>query len=170
MFARVKKSGRYESLQIIHNERVGGKVRQNVIATLGRLGPRTRKDLIEERLFARRRDLFSGIEPVFLDTTSIYFEGETSIYFKGEGGESLGQYGYSKGHRPDRKQIVVAAVLDERGRPICRELLPGNTADITTLIPVVDRLGERFQVRRVCIVADRGMIVLAQVDRRMTVS
>ena len=292
MFARVKKSGRYEYLQIVHNERLDGKVRQNVIATLGRLdllresgqldallascarfsehaavlcaarrgevaasqtvhigpplvferlwqelgipkvleellqgrrfrfpmeravfltvlhrlmvsgsdraaerwcrryaiagsddielqhlyramgwlgepiceqpddrrlGPRTRKDLVEERLFARRRDLFSGIELVFLDTTSIYFEGE--------GGESLGQYGYSKDHRSDRRQIVVAAMLDERGRPICCELLPGNTADITTLIPVVDRLGERFQIRRVCIVADRGMISQATIEQ-----
>ena len=48
-----------------------------------RLGPRCRKDLIEERLFAQHRDLFTGIELVFFDTTSIYFEGE--------GGESLGQ-------------------------------------------------------------------------------
>mgnify|MGYP000344955329 CR=1 FL=1 len=37
MFARVKKSGRYEYLQIVHNERVGDRVKQRVIATLGRL-------------------------------------------------------------------------------------------------------------------------------------
>ena len=37
MFARVKKSGRYEYLQVVHNERVEGRVRQRVIATLGRL-------------------------------------------------------------------------------------------------------------------------------------
>jgi hypothetical protein len=115
-----------------------------------RLGPRLRKDVIEEQLFARRRDLFSGLELVFFDTTSIYFEGE--------GGESLGQYGYSKDHRPDRKQIVVGVVLDDQGRPICCELLPGNTADVTTLIPVIDRLKERFEIKKVCIVADRGMI------------
>jgi hypothetical protein len=40
------------------------------------LGPRIRKDLIEEELFARRRDLFSGLRLVFLDTTSLYFEGK----------------------------------------------------------------------------------------------
>ena len=45
-----------------------------------------------------------------------------------------------------------------QGRPISCELWPGNTADVTTLIPVVDRLRSRFGVRRVCIVADRGMI------------
>ena len=49
-------------------------------------------------------------------------------------------------------------MLDGQGRPICCELWPGNTTDVTTLIPVVDRLRSRFGIRRVCIVADRGMI------------
>lgn len=112
--------------------------------------PRLRKDLIEEALFERRRDLFSGLRLVFLDTTSIYFEGA--------GGESIGQRGYSKDHRPDLKQMVVAMVLDDEARPVCCELLPGNTADIKTLIPVIDRLRERFGITQVCVVADRGMI------------
>jgi transposase len=101
------------------------------------------------------------LELVFFDTTSIYFEGE--------GGENLGDYGYSKDHRPDRKQIVVGVVLDDEGRPICCELLPGNTADVTTLIPVIDRLQERFGIEKVCIVADRGMIseeTLAKLGQR----
>jgi hypothetical protein len=129
--------------------------------TVQRLGPRLRKDLVEERLFARRRDLFSGIQLVFFDTTSIYFEGE--------GGETVGQYGYSKDHRPDLKQIVVGVVMDDEGRPICCEMLPGNTADITTLIPVIDRLKDRFGIKNVCIVADRGMIskeTMRQLSRR----
>jgi hypothetical protein len=115
-----------------------------------KLVPRCTKDLIEEHLFERRRDLFSELELVFFDTTSLYFEGE--------GGETLGQYGHSKDHRPDEHQMVVGAVLDDEGRPICCELWPGNTADVTTLIPVVDRLRQRFHIRRACIVADRGMI------------
>jgi Transposase DDE domain len=112
--------------------------------------PRCTKDLIEEALFARRRDLFTELQLVFFDTTSIYFEGE--------GGDTLGRRGHSKDHRPDLKQMVVGAVLDGQGRPICCELWPGNTADVTTLIPVVDRLRARFGVTKVCIVADRGMI------------
>ena len=114
------------------------------------LPPRCRKDEIEERLFAQRRDLFSELELVFFDTTSIYFEGE--------GGQKLGQYGHSKDHRPDRKQMVVGVVLDNQGRPICCELWPGNVTDVKTLIPVVDRLKKRFQIGSICIVADRGMI------------
>jgi transposase len=54
-------------------------------------------------------------------------------------------------------------VLDGEGRPICCELWPGNTADVTTLIPIVDRLWRRFQVRKICIVADRGMISAATI-------
>ena len=112
--------------------------------------PRCMKDKIEERLFEKSRDLFSSLEVVFFDTSSISFEGG--------GGESLGRYGFSKDHRPDLKQLVVGVVLDEQGRPICCELWPGNTADVKTLIPVVDRLRVRFHIKNICIVADRGMI------------
>jgi transposase len=115
-----------------------------------KLVPRCTKDRVEEQLFARRRDLFTEVDIVFFDTTSLYFEGH--------GGESIGQYGHSKDHRPDERQMIVGAVLDGDGRPICCELWPGNTTDVTTLIPIVDRLWRRFKIRRVCIVADRGMI------------
>jgi len=112
--------------------------------------PRCTKDWIEEELFEQRRDLFSEIDLVFFDTTSIYFEGE--------GGQEIGRHGKSKDHRPDLKQMVVGLALDLHGWPLCCELWPGNTADVTTLLPVVHRLRQRFRVRRVCLVADRGMI------------
>ncbi|MFZ0961363.1 MAG: IS1634 family transposase [Terriglobia bacterium] len=112
--------------------------------------PRCTKDWIEEQLFEQRRDLFSAIDLVFFDTTSIYFEGE--------GGQEIGQYGNSKDHRPDCKQMVVGLVLDREGWPLCCHLWPGNTADVSALLPVVARLRERFQVRRVSIVSDRGMM------------
>ena len=79
---------------------------------------RCTKDLIEENLFNRDLDLFGGIDLVFFDTTSIYFEGA--------GGQSLGRHGFSKDHRPDLRQMVVGAALDVRGRPICSLLWPGN--------------------------------------------
>lgn len=112
--------------------------------------PRTTKDLVEEALFARNRDLFSTLDLVFFDTTTLYFEGE--------GGETLGRYGNSKDKRPDRKQMIVGAVLERAGRPLSSELWPGNTTDVKTLVPVVDRLRERFGVGELCVVADRGMI------------
>ena len=90
--------------------------------------PRCTKDLIEEKLFVRRRNLFTELEIVFSDTTSIYFEGE--------GGDQIGEYGNSKDHRPDRKQMVVGVVLDNRGFPVFCKMWPGNTADVKSLMPV----------------------------------
>jgi len=112
--------------------------------------PRCTKDVLEEHLFHGQRHLFQGLDLVFFDTTSLYFEGE--------GGETLGKKGYSKDHRPDLNQMVVGAVLDNHGRPICCEMWPGNTTDVKTLIPIAQRIQKRFQVARFCLVADRGMI------------
>jgi len=123
--------------------------------------PRTIKDEIEEALFARHRDLFTDLSVVVMDTTSLSFEGE--------GGETLGAHGYSKDHRPDLKQMILAAVVDAEGRPICTEMMPGNTADVSVLVPIIDRLRHRFGITRACIVADRGMIAeatIAALDER----
>lgn len=114
------------------------------------LAPRCVKDAIEEKLFERRRDLFTDLSAVFMDTTS--------LSFYGEGGQTLGEHGYSKDYRPDLHQMILGLVVDGDGRPICTEMWPGNTADVTTLLPVVDRLRSRFGIGRVCVVADRGMI------------
>ena len=110
---------------------------------------RCTKDLVEEALFERRRDLFTEVELVFFDTTSLYFEGQ--------GGE-LGQRGHNKDHRPDLKQMVVGMAVDVEGCPICCEMWPGNTADVTTLVPIVKRMRERFRLREITVVADRGMV------------
>src|SRR6185503_17022788 len=114
------------------------------------LAPRCVKDVIEERLFDKRRDLFTNLSAVFMDTTS--------LSFYGEGGETLGENGYSKDHRPDLKQMILGLVVDGSGFPICTEMWPGNMADVTTLLPAIDRLRQRFSIGGVCVVADRGMI------------
>ena len=119
------------------------------------LAPRCVKDVIEEKLFDKRRDLFADLSAVFMDTTS--------LSFYGEGGETLGEHGYSKDYRPDLKQMILALIVDGNGRPICTEMWPGATADVTTLLPVIDRLRQRFSIGRVCVVADRGMISAATI-------
>jgi transposase len=118
--------------------------------------PRCTKDLIEEEMFFGRRDLFTGLDMVFFDTTSICFEGQ--------GGMHLGQKGHSKDHRPDLNQMVIGVVIDNRGKPICCEMWPGNTTDVKSLIPVTDRIRSRFQVGQFCVVADRGMISAKTVE------
>src|SRR6266481_515562 len=102
------------------------------------------------RAMAWLGELFAEPSVVFMDTTSLSFEGR--------GGAALGRRGPSKDDRPDLHQMIVGLVMDQDGRPLCCELWPGNTADVTTLLPVVDRLRARFSVGRICVVADRGMI------------
>jgi hypothetical protein len=58
------------------------------------------------------------------------------LSFYGAGGDSLGPYGHSKDHRADLKQMILAVVIDGERRPICTEMLPGNTADVTVLLPI----------------------------------
>jgi hypothetical protein len=111
---------------------------------------RCNKDLLEERIFMRRYNLLTQLKFVFFDTTSIYFEGE--------GGKDLGKCGHSKDHHPDLNQVVVGLVLDSTGYPVCTEIWPGNTADVTTLKPIAERLKKRFKISKVFVVADRGMI------------
>jgi len=111
---------------------------------------RSMAEAVEEALYRHRQPLFGAVSIAFFDTTSLWFEGA--------GGESLGQYGHSKDYRGHLKQVVLGIVLDDVDRPIASFLMPGNTADVTLLLPVVRRLRERFGIDRACIVADRGMI------------
>jgi hypothetical protein len=116
---------------------------------------RTMTDAIEEALYRHRQPLFGEVSLAFFDTTTLWFEGK--------GGETLGRRGHSKDHRPHLHQVVLGIVLDGKDRPIASFLMPGNTADVTTLLPVVTRLEQRFGIRKACIVADRGMISAATV-------
>ena len=112
-------------------------------------------DLIEEALYRHRQPLFGELSVAFFDTTSLYFEGR--------GGATLGRRGFSKDFRPQLHQVVLGMVLDGHDRPIASFLWPGNTADVTTLLPVVERLRTRFGIGRACVVADRGMISAAAI-------
>jgi len=147
-----------ETLELHHLYRamafLGQEIEPKGQKTLG--SPRCLKDLIEEELFERRRDLFTEVDLVFFDTTSLYFEGR--------GGESIGKRGHNKDHRPDLYQMVVGMALDVEGRPICCEMWPGNTADVKTLIPIVKRMKERFRLREITVVADRGMVSQATLE------
>jgi len=139
---------------------LGSEINPEGQKTLGM--PRCVKDLIEEELFERRRDLFTEVDLVFFDTTSIYFEGR--------GGEAIGKRGHSKDHRPDLCQMIVGMALDVEGQPICCEMWPGNTADVKTLLPVVKRMKERFRLRQITVVADRGLSVIFQARLRTDLS
>lgn len=111
---------------------------------------RVMSEAIEEALWRHRQPLLGELSVAFLDTTTLWFEGR--------GGATLGRRGHSKDYRGHLAQVVLGIVLDGDDRPVASFLVPGNTADVTLLLPVVERLRRRFGVKRACIVADRGLI------------
>jgi hypothetical protein len=141
-----------ESVHVPGAERLDLDHAYTAMAWLGEVDDagRSTAEAFEEALYRHRQPLFAAVSVAFFDTTTLWFEGA--------GGESLGQRGHSKDYRGHLRQIVLGIVLDDADRPIASFLLPGNTADVTMLLPVVGRLRARFGIDRACIVADRGMI------------
>lgn len=107
-------------------------------------------DAVEEALYRHRQPLLGEVSVAFFDTTTLWFEGA--------GGQRLGRRGHSKDYRGHLRQVVLGIVLDGDDRPIASFLWPGNTADVSVLLPVVERLRARFAIKHACVVADRGMI------------
>ena len=119
---------------------------------------------IEAALVARERSLFNLDATIYLyDLTSTYFEGQCARNAKAK-------RGYSRDHRPDCKQVVVALVVNRDGFPIIHEVLAGNTQDRGTLAAMLDLLAERAGLEEgATVVVDRGMAFddnIAEIKRR----
>ncbi|MDR3203924.1 MAG: hypothetical protein LBV23_04160 [Deltaproteobacteria bacterium] len=94
------------------------------------------KDLLEEQIYKARVKLFTQLESVFFYPTSWYFEGE--------GGDELGHRGHSKDYRQDLNQSGLGLVIDNLGFPVGTEIWPGNTAEVTILDSIAERLIAKF--------------------------
>ena len=95
----------------------------------------------------------SSVDLVFYDITSTYFEGDKSIEE-----DDIRCFGFSRDGRFDRRQIAIGVVMTGDGIPLCHHVFPGNTLDKTTVAEVIRDLKERFDLRRVTFVGDRGML------------
>jgi Transposase DDE domain len=112
------------------------------------------KEQVEQHLYRRGLDLFNqGVDLVFFDTTSTYFEGVSW--------EGWAKRGMSRDHRPDHLQLILGVVMRRDGVPISCEIWPGNTADVKTLTAILDAMKQRFRIRKVVLVCDRGMVSAA---------
>lgn len=108
------------------------------------------KEEIEQALFARNRDLFSlGVDLVLFDTTLVHFEGR--------GPEGLATTA-RPGNYPDCVKVLVGLVMTGEGFPVAHHVFPGNTADINAFRSALSDLRQRFPIRRVVMVADRGVV------------
>ena len=109
------------------------------------------REELESKLFHRDLTLFNQIlDVVFIDTTSLYCYRDSETDWP--------KRGYSRDHRPDLPQFVLCVAVNAQGWPTAWEIFPGNTADHQALRQVVTVLGQRFAIRQVTVVADRGMI------------
>ena len=111
-----------------------------------------RQARIENKL--AKRHLAEGTLVLF-DLSSSFCYGRKS---------ELVKHGYSRDHRSDRAQIVYGLLCDPEGRPISVEVLPGNTSDPKAFTRMVDRVRNRFGIKTVVFVGDRGMITSARIN------
>jgi hypothetical protein len=111
-----------------------------------------RQARIEDRL--ARRHLKDG-ELVLYDVSSSYFEGYTC---------PLAQLGYSRDGKRGTLQIIYGLLCDREGRPIAVEVFEGAVHDDKTLPSQIRKLTDRFELKEIVVVADRGMITKANIE------
>ena len=110
------------------------------------------RDALMGHLQERWSDLFGAECQILLyDLTSTYFEGEAA------GVESAAR-GYSRDHRPDTLQVIVALVVTAEGFPVAYEVFDGDTADVTTLEEIVSKIESKYGMRARVWVFDRGIV------------
>jgi transposase len=112
-----------------------------------------RQGRIEKKLAARH--LEEGAL-VLYDVSSSYSEGHRC---------PLAQYGHDRDGKKGLPIIVYGLMTDGVGRPMAVEVYPGNTGDPTTVVDQVNKLRERFQLSRVVLVGDRGMLTQPQIEK-----
>jgi len=107
------------------------------------------EESIRKEVFFATADLFNlEVDLLFFDTTTTYAECEEE--------DDLRRYGHSKDSRPDRPQIVIGLAVTKEGLPVRCWVLPGNTADMTTVERVKSDL-RGWKLSRCIWVMDRGM-------------
>ena len=112
------------------------------------------KDALFAHLVGRWRDLFNASFDVLLyDLTSTYFEIDAAQLPEGD----KRRHGYSRDHRPDCPQVVIALVVTPEGLPLAYEVLPGNTADNQTLRQFLSKIETQYGKARRVWVMDRGI-------------
>lgn len=119
------------------------------------------KTALFDHLVGRWRDLFNvDFDVLLYDLTSTYFEANPPF-----GDDDKRRFGYSRDKRPDCVQVVIALVVTPEGLPLAYEVLPGNTADSTTLRDFLDRIERQYGKARRVWVMDRGIPTEATLEQ-----
>ena len=111
------------------------------------------KQQLFDHLVGRWRDLFNvSFDVLLYDLTSTYFEADPPFP---EGDKR--RHGYSRDHRPDCVQVVIALVVTPEGLPLAYEVMPGNTRDNATLRGFLERIERQYGKARRIWLMDRGV-------------
>jgi Transposase DDE domain len=111
------------------------------------------KQALFDHLVGRWRDLFNAsFEVLLYDLTSTYFESDPPL-----AADDKRRHGYSRDHRPDCVQVIIALVVTPEGFPLAYEVLPGNTSDKTTLKQFLARIERQYGKARRIWLMDRGV-------------
>jgi transposase len=122
------------------------------------------KSALFDHLVSRWRDLFNiSFDVLLYDLTSTYFEIDPPL-----GEQSKRQHGYSRDHRPDCVQVVIALIITPQGFPLAYEVLPGNTADNSTLKDFLARIERQYGKARRVWLMDRGIPTEEVLERMRT--
>lgn len=112
------------------------------------------KDDIEKKIFDQMIKLTgSKLDFAFFDTTTIVYFGDE----QSEESELLAK-GFSKAHRGDLNQVVIGVVMNKSGIPLAHEVFAGNKNDVTCFKELINILVEKYHIKKVILVGDRGMI------------
>lgn len=121
------------------------------------------KEWIENELYHYKKDLFNiNVDVVLYDLTTLRFESTR------EDMDTLRRFGYSKEMRTDCTQVVLGLLTDTDGIPLCFEVHPGNTFEGKTLDSIVDKMKNKFSIRRFIFIADRGLFSFKNLEHIRT--
>jgi len=109
-----------------------------------------KEEAIKKRVFDSSMSLLNyEVDVLFFDVTTLYFESFDE--------DELRRFGFSKDCKFKETQVVLALVTNNRGVPLTYELFPGNQYEGHTLIEIIKKLKENYQIKNVVMVADRAM-------------
>lgn len=114
-----------------------------------------------DQLIIRKDELMQylnrQISKHYARSVSVALYDVTTYWFESQDADTLRNFGFSKDNKVNQVQVVMGLLIDQNGIPIDYELFPGNTNEFGTMIPVLKRLKEQYNIDKVIVTADRGL-------------
>lgn len=118
------------------------------------------QEQIQKEIFFTSRDLFNRkLDVVFYDVTTFYFDSE--VEKEGE----LRQMGFGKDGKIGKTQVLFSMMIDKEGNPVGYKVFSGDSYEGHTFEEALDDLRKRYEIDKVIVVADRGMLSKSNIEK-----